>query len=341
MQVDDMNPPVTVISAVYNKSDYLQPSIASILEQTWTSFRYVIVDDGSTDSSLQILETFADPRIELIAQANQGFTRTMAEQVARVTTRYVAVHDTGDISYPTRLARQFEFLEENPHCVAVGSAYDVANANSVVRATSVFPTFPIYSTKHLLSLTPFTCYCHGSVMFRADSYRQVGGYQSRLPYCQDKDLWLRLADVGTLDCISDVLYRRVYDFGSESLDGHRRVLQTLYSEFINHLAEQRVANGHDELQENSAAFEEFLNRLTSADRKRIARSVVVGYHHSTEGTSLRTKLSYVTQAVQTPPVQVETTLAFMQELASNLAQLPRRVARKVLRALPPLRSRRA
>ena len=111
----ELNPKITVVMPVYNGEKYLDTAIKSILNQTFTNFEFVIVDDASTDSSARIINSYKDKRIKLIQNnVNLGIPTTRNKCLQESSGEYIAVLDCDDYAYPSRLAEQFEFMENNP-----------------------------------------------------------------------------------------------------------------------------------------------------------------------------------------------------------------------------------
>lgn len=105
---------ISVLTAVYNCDKYLREAIDSILNQTWSDFEYIIVDDGSTDNSLQILKEYSDPRIKIITyEENKGVAHARNVGLEQCTSEFVALMDADDIALPDRLKLQYEYLMEH------------------------------------------------------------------------------------------------------------------------------------------------------------------------------------------------------------------------------------
>src|SRR4051812_18975953 len=108
---------------VYNALPHLREAVEGILAQTFGDFEFVVIDDGSTDGSTQVLRAYAaaDPRIVLVSRPNTGYAIALNEALALATGEFVARMDADDVSLPQRLARQVEYLRAHPECVAVGT----------------------------------------------------------------------------------------------------------------------------------------------------------------------------------------------------------------------------
>ena len=117
-------PTVTVLLSVYNGERYLRESIESILNQTFTDFEFLIINDGSTDDSRRIISSYDDPRIQLIDnEQNIGLSQSLNKGLKLARGTYIARQDADDISEPERLAKQVSYMDRNPHIALLGSWY--------------------------------------------------------------------------------------------------------------------------------------------------------------------------------------------------------------------------
>ncbi|MFN0111799.1 MAG: glycosyltransferase family 2 protein [Blastocatellia bacterium] len=206
-------PDVSVVMSVYNGAAHLRETIDSILNQKGVLLEFVIVNDGSTDQSPQILYEYAErePRVRIIHQENQGLTRALIAGCAAATGDYIARQDVGDISLPGRLLLQKSTLDRNDDVVYVSCWSEYCGPEweflYVVKGTgrAGLPAHIIDLTEtHGVMDGPT---CHPSVMFRRESYLKGGGYRAEF-YCgQDWDLWYRLAELGKFQVIEQSLYR--------------------------------------------------------------------------------------------------------------------------------------
>ena len=185
-----MSAAVTVLMPVFNGEAFVAEAIESILGQTWTDFELVIVDDGSTDSSPRILESFRDPRIRVITSpAREGIAQALNRGLAATSASLVARQDADDISHPTRLERQLAFLEANPSVVLVGTQVRVIDARGRVSRPPGWRRPLTHAGIRFQSMfdNPFI---HGSVVFRREP---VGFYDTAFRSAEDFDLWSRVA----------------------------------------------------------------------------------------------------------------------------------------------------
>jgi GT2 family glycosyltransferase len=203
---------ISVVMGVYNGAGALADTMQSILAQTERDFECIVVDDGSTDATPEILERYAsrDLRIRVIHQSNAGLTRALIAGCAAARGTYIARHDAGDLSDPRRFELQKRSLDADPEIVFVSSATLFAgpeleplqvnrSRGGALRAAFIIdlddPRTIIDGPTH-----------HGSVMFRRDAYERAGGYRAAFYYGQDFDLWFRLAEMGKFQAMDEVLY---------------------------------------------------------------------------------------------------------------------------------------
>lgn len=210
-------PLISVIMSVYNNDRFLKIAIDSILSQTFRDFEFLIVDDGSTDRSPQILQSCAakDDRIRIIRQANQGVTRSLNTLIQKAKGEFLARMDADDISCPTRFAQQVQFLQQHPEVVCVGGCYDFIDEAG--RVLMHHQTATTDAEIQQLALTGNTPINHPSAMMRRSAVVLVGGYDPSFKSAQDLDLWLKLGEVGKLANLPEtvLLYRQHAQSASE------------------------------------------------------------------------------------------------------------------------------
>ena len=192
---------------VYNAEKYVGEAVESILAQTFRDFEFIIVNDGSTDASLSIVQEYArrDPRIRVISRPNTGIVGALNDGLALCSRTFVARMDADDVSRPERLARQVAYLQDHSDCVAVGCRLLLTDPDGL-------PLFaPPVITDHDAIDRSFLAgqggvVPHPAAVFRRAALLQVGGYRSEYEYCEDYDLFLRVAERGRLANLQDTLY---------------------------------------------------------------------------------------------------------------------------------------
>lgn len=200
-----MNPKVTVVMPVYNGAAYVAPAIESILAQTFANFEFIIINDGSTDDSSNVIRRFKDPRIRFIEQDNKGLAATLNRGIAMARGEYIARQDQDDISLPLRFEKQLTFFSANPHCALVGTRSEIWEGEDKTNRVHNHPAADYVLKYELLFNNPFV---HSSVMLRKSALDSVGVYTtdiSRQPP-EDYELWSRLARRFELANIPEVLH---------------------------------------------------------------------------------------------------------------------------------------
>lgn len=192
------DPLVSVIMPVYNAEKYLVQAVASIIEQTSFDWELICVNDGSSDSSGQILEWFAaqDNRIRVIHQANMGIVAALNGGCAIARAPLICRMDADDIALPDRLERQSLHMRRHPTCTVVGGAIVQIDADGDPLSVSQLPSDHRAILDNLLNR--HTGHFHPTVMVRAEALEAVGGYRRKYQWVEDHDLWLRLAQRGQL-----------------------------------------------------------------------------------------------------------------------------------------------
>jgi len=197
-----MPPKVSIITTTYNGEKYLEESIGSMLSQTFNNFEYIIVDDGSTDSTLEKLQQMDDPRIHIIQQKNQGQTKALITGVEQAQGELIARIDQDDYSLSTRLMRQVEFMDTHPEVILCGSRFQELYDDKL--APQRVP-FAQTNTEIIKIISRFNPLAHSAIMFRRDAYFKVGGYDKNFAIGMDYDLFIRLMEIGEVHNIEDVL----------------------------------------------------------------------------------------------------------------------------------------
>jgi glycosyltransferase involved in cell wall biosynthesis len=198
------SPAVTVVMTVFNGERYVEKAIRSILGQAYREFEFVIVDDGSTDHTAEIVDQYAgeDARIRVVAQPNRGMVAALNRGWKLARGRYVARMDQDDLSLPHRLERQVAFLEQNPNvCLVGGSAYYISAAGDYLSTCQC----PTSADQIRAALLERNCLVDSTVMVRREALEAVNGYRAAFECAEDYDLWARLSEKFDLACLREVV----------------------------------------------------------------------------------------------------------------------------------------
>jgi hypothetical protein len=217
------NPCVSVLMPVRNCELYVAQAIQSILDQSTSSFELILIDDGSSDSTLRILKGFTlhEPRIHLISRGNRGLIYSLNEGLEAAHGEYIARMDGDDIALPDRFAQQVSFLDQHPECGAVGCATQVIDSIGNPICVQRYPNE--HSEIVSACLRGYGAIPHPGAMFRRKSVLALGGYREPFVAAEDLDLWLRLAENWKLANLPGVLL--AYRVHLESISLQSRELQ--------------------------------------------------------------------------------------------------------------------
>jgi len=200
-----LTPLVTVLMPVYNAKPYLREAIDSILQQTYRNFEFIIINDGSTDTSEEIIKSYHDPRIKyyknpsnlkLIATLNKGFDLASGKYIARM--------DADDISLPSRIQLQVELMEKDEAIGLSGTWFDTFKGNEVVGSARYAPDHATICFNHFYQIH----LSHGTCMFRVSVLKKHALYfNPEFSHAEDYELWGRISMVTKLANIQQVLYK--------------------------------------------------------------------------------------------------------------------------------------
>ncbi|MES2590487.1 MAG: glycosyltransferase family 2 protein [Bacteroidota bacterium] len=183
-------PIVSVIMPVYNAEKYLAETINSILAQTFVDFEFLIIDDGSTDKSLQILNSYADSRIKVLKNdKNIGYVQTLNKLIDLSKGKYIARQDNDDISFPERLKKQVDFLNKNEGTGVCGTNMFFFGDK---QKQSLMPIRDEEIRAYMIINNPF---CHPTIMYRKSLFNElkIDKYDESLCPAEDYAMWFEIS----------------------------------------------------------------------------------------------------------------------------------------------------
>lgn len=202
---------VSIIMSVYNGNRYLKNSIESVLQQSYSDFELLLIDDGSTDDSYSIMKFYADKdkRIKVFHKENSGLTKSLNYGIKKAVGKYIARIDCDDIWLPNKLEKQIFFMKQNPQIYLCGCAYEEINENGEKCGRQRLPFVEGYENikKALLKFNPFF---HSSIIIKKEALNIVGFYDETIRYAQDYELWVRICSRYEADNLNDILALRRY-----------------------------------------------------------------------------------------------------------------------------------
>jgi glycosyltransferase involved in cell wall biosynthesis len=197
------SPLVSIIMPVYNGEKHLKDAIASILSQSYTNLEFIIIDDASSDASSKIIQAMKDRRIRSVRnRKNLGVARSLNRGLELAKGKYIARMDADDLSFPTRIEKQVQFLESNTDHGMVGTQYVNMDQNrNIYEIGAQLQSFQ----EIMYAIQSMNVFCHGSVMFRQAFIKQNNIRYSHCKF-EDYELWTRLIKLTKMANIPDVSY---------------------------------------------------------------------------------------------------------------------------------------
>jgi Glycosyl transferase family 2 len=188
-----MAPKVTVLMAVHDGEPYVGEAIGSVLDQTFADFELLVVDDASTDATVEVIERFGDPRLRLLRnERNLGQVPSLNRGLREARGTYVARLDADDACRPTRLARQVDVLDSHPRVGLVGTWLEAIDERGR-RVGELRKSLDDYVDFLYHTLIMRVYVSHPSAMYRREAVLALGGYDEQTGPAEDKDLWRKLA----------------------------------------------------------------------------------------------------------------------------------------------------
>lgn len=209
-------PMITVLMPAYNAERYIGKAIASVLRQTYTDFELVIVNDGSTDNTQNIIQSFNDERIVLVNQHNKGVGAALNIGLKHARAPYIARFDADDICHEQRLEKQISFLQANPEYILVGS-----DADYILDNDDFLFHFRCIAHTHDEIMDKLYFYCpfvHPTVMYKKESICNAGGYPTDAHNFEDYMLWTSIAKAGKLCNMPEALIQYRLNPNSVTID---------------------------------------------------------------------------------------------------------------------------
>jgi len=209
-------PQITVLMPAYNAAAYIAEAIQSVLGQTFTDFELLIVNDGSSDNTLQIIRAFKDERVVVISQPNMGVAAALNTGLVHAKAELIARFDADDVCYPQRLEKQVDFLKANSEYVMVGGDADYIQDNG-----DMLYRFHCIANSHEQIMDKLYFYCpflHPTVMYRKEVICSVGGYPVDAHNFEDYLLWTKIAGLGKFYNIPEALIKYRLNASSVTID---------------------------------------------------------------------------------------------------------------------------
>lgn len=245
-------PKVTVLMPVYNAEFYIQEAVDSILKQTFDDFEFLIFNDGSTDSSADIVRSYNDQRITFFdSKQNKGYVYHLNYGIEIAKGEYIARMDADDISHPMRLKKQVDFMDRNPEIGVCGTWFRIIGSNYTVK-------HPTNDTKIRLSLLKDSAIGHPTVILKTHLLKKHGlQYDASFVPAEDYLFWVNLSQYCELANLPEVLLQ--YRVHQHQISSDRRNEQKEKAQLIRNYQIERLLNRpltNEENIYNSLLFEE-------------------------------------------------------------------------------------
>jgi glycosyltransferase involved in cell wall biosynthesis len=214
-------PCVSVIIPVHNGAAHLRATVDAILKQTFRDFELLCIDDGSTDESLEILETYNDVRMRIFTQPQRGLCCTLNRGIAEARGPLIARNDQDDVSLPTRLDRQHEYMVKHPEVACVYTNCIKTGARRSRYATIVAPHLEAFE----LQGAQQECQYASSMFARREVIQKIGGYRQEYYPADDWDLQLRLSEAYVVRVMQEHLVRYRYHSSANTYRTFSRMME--------------------------------------------------------------------------------------------------------------------
>lgn len=209
-------PRFSIVIPLYNKAHFIAQTLQSVLNQSFTDFEVIVINDGSTDNSLEVVQTFTDPRITIFSQTNKGLSASRNMGISLAKANYIALLDADDLWEPNHLNTLHALLLEYPDIQFLGTGYKelYANGRAIVPKQNLPPGF-----KGILNDFFEASLCQpiihpSSLAFNKAIIQQIGGFNTGIDYTEDVDFYIRAAL--TYPCAYASITTCIYRMDSEN-----------------------------------------------------------------------------------------------------------------------------
>jgi glycosyltransferase involved in cell wall biosynthesis len=288
-------PRVSVLMPVYNSAAYVRDALASIRDQSFRDFELIVIDDGSSDESVALLEAFAaqEPRMRLIKRSNRGLIATRNQLLEEASGEFIAWMDSDDLSHPDRLKHQVAAFDSDDSLVCIGSNVELIDPEGEYLGFENYPQDheAILAEQMLGSGLRFP-----STMQRRSVAIGVGGFREPFHMGEDFDYLLRIGESGRMANLPDRLY--FYRQHLVSICSSLGANWPVYREVILSLASERRRHGTDRLQRGEKVV---IPQAKPEDARRYVPTILLGwaggaFSHGDRGRALRYTLSAIRAA---------------------------------------------
>jgi glycosyltransferase involved in cell wall biosynthesis len=207
------NPLVSIVIPVHNGEKYLKESIESCINQSYSPIEILVINDASTDGTLEMLKEYGDKIKIITVEKQNGLGNVINIGIREAKGEYIARMDIDDVMYPTRIQEQVEYLESHPDCVALGGQIDIIDENSKITGHREYALEDKDIKKNMFLFMPFA---HPAVMLRKSAVEEVGLYPENMPKVEDVKFFFLLSTKGKFANLSTTVLKYRMTFSTES-----------------------------------------------------------------------------------------------------------------------------
>lgn len=279
-------PKVSVIMPAYNAERFIRPAVDSILAQTFEDFELIILNDGSTDNTQSIIETYTDPRIRLINKENSGVASTLNLGLEEARGEFIWRHDADDISLPQKLEKEMAFLDAHPEFVLCATQVAFMSERGNVAWNKRQPKEGwLGSEAHrevfFEDFSPYSPVTHGTTLFRRSILQNTGGYREAFITSEDIDMWLRFLEYGRLAVLNECLsLHRLSTSSATAVHGWKN---HFYRELAKEFYLIRQYGEQDDLERTGRIVEPrppVENEPKAPEQGKLLRNDLLGFHYA-------------------------------------------------------------
>ena len=210
-------PQFSIIIPLYNKENFIENTLKSVLQQSFTDYEVLIINDGSTDASETKILAFKDARIQYFNKKNEGVSEARNYGIERAKSEYITFLDADDYWYPNFLQEMFLNIEKFPEQKVFAAAIEIENPKNVIASSYSIPK----STECVVVNYFEASYQEGIIftscaVFHKSVFEAIGGFDPKIKSGQDTDLWIRIGLVYPVVFSFKILTRYIYDPNSLS-----------------------------------------------------------------------------------------------------------------------------
>ncbi len=249
---------VSVVMPAYNAAQFIESSVRSILAQSYRDFDFYVVDDGSKDDTVKILEELAseDDRLTVIRKENGGVSSALNRGIEAADTKWVVIMHADDIALPNRLETQLAYAQKFPDVVVWGSFAKHINIHDEVLSLSKAGPTSETEFQKLRNAGKAVMVIHPSAMINREIFIKAGGYNSSFDGSEDLELFDRMAEYGAVQTIPEPLL--LYRIHASSISMNRFFLMRKFTRYVRSRQRSRLNK------ERIPSFEEFLKQYAKA-----------------------------------------------------------------------------